>query len=403
MVICANDITEIKSRAVAQEREMEEFRQMEERMLSMNPSSLCTFRINLTQNRYSEGHGVSQYIRRLLRSDSADGLLNNIVAIIPDSAQRRQAAEFFDRARLQAVFRAGETSQSIDYMRRDEDDRPFWVRTYIDMLKNPETQDIIGVFYSMDISAEKRQEEIFDLITGEEYDFVALLHGDIGKIEFLNVGRKLPRKYHDAYGKPGILMDFEAVRRAAVEDWIDPEDRGLFLKAGSVEAVRRALDAQGQYVMSIRGRKAGDPDEVICRRIQHYYLGEGRDTILIIQSDVTATYLRQQKETQRAKSESEQLSDILDRLTAGICVLKMPDAGHVYTTFCNRQMYRMLEITPNASTLETMEKDGDPLVAHYFQNEFSGAHPDDRQRMRELFRRGYDQERFTVPNIRYLG
>ena len=44
------------------------------------------------------------------------------------------------------------------------------------MLTNPETQDVIGIFYSLDVSAENRQREIFNIITGEEYDFVALLH-----------------------------------------------------------------------------------------------------------------------------------------------------------------------------------------------------------------------------------
>ena len=121
--------------------------------------------------------------------------------------------------------------------------------------------------------------------------------------------------------------------------------------------------------------------DIMCRKIQHYYLGKDKDTILIIQTDVTTTYMQQVKETQRAKTEFERLSDILNGLTAGICVLQMPDAEHVRTSFCNRQMYRLLDIAPNASTFETMDKESDKLVSDYFQDEFSGAHPDDLPRM----------------------
>ena len=131
-------------------------------------------------------------------------------------------------------------------MRRGENGRPFWVRTYINMLKNPETQDVIGVFYSLDISAEKRHEEIFDIITGEEYDYVALLHADIRKIEFLNLGRKLHQKYRDAFGKPGVLFDFDAARRLSADSWIDQADRAYYLQSSGVEAVQRELERRGK-------------------------------------------------------------------------------------------------------------------------------------------------------------
>ena len=42
----------------AQKQEMLKFRQSVERMLSVNPNSLCTFQINLTKNECSEGHGA---------------------------------------------------------------------------------------------------------------------------------------------------------------------------------------------------------------------------------------------------------------------------------------------------------------------------------------------------------
>jgi len=401
--ISANDITEIKTKEKILKQETAKFYQSVDQMLAMNPNALCTFQINLTRNRCSEGHGTSEYIRRLLQSDTADGLLNNISSIIPDSGQRDKVMELFDRKKLLSAFQRGRTSLSVDYMRSGENGRPFWVRTYINMLKNPGTQDVIGVFYSQDISAEKRQNEIFNIITGEEYDYVALLHADISKIEFLNVGRKLLKKYHEAFDRPGVLFDFDEVRQFAADSWVDQLDRDYYLRSSSVDAVRQELDRNGHCELSIRGHYTGHPDELMCRKIQHYYLDEEKHTILIIQADVTETYKQQMKETELEKSEKERLSDILDGLPAGICVLNMPDPEHVRTSFCNRQMYRLLDIAPDAGIFEKKDQSGDQPAVYYFQDEFMGVHPDDRQRMREVFRKGYDQDRFSVSDVRFMG
>ena len=392
----AEDIT-------AQKRAEEEFDAAIQAHLVSNPNALCSYKVDLTQNRCSEGHGTSEYIRRMLRADTADKLFLNLLSIIPDAEQRDEAASFFNRSALLDAFAAGTKTMHLDYQRTGENDKIIWVRTYINMLKHPETQDVISVFYSLDISADKRQQDIFDIITGEEYDYVALLHADANKIEFLNVGGKLLKKYHDAFNKPGQLFDFDKVRLFAADSWIDREDREYYLQSSDSASVRRVLDRSGHCDLSVRGHYTGHPDEFMCRKIQHYYLGKDKDTILIIQTDVTTTYMQQVKETQRAKTEFERLSDILNGLTAGICVLQMPDAEHVRTSFCNRQMYRLLDIAPNASTFETMDKESDKLVSDYFQDEFSGAHPDDLPRMRKLFRAGYAKQRFTVTNVRLMG
>ncbi len=384
----------------AQKHEMEKFQESVENLLSLNPNSLCTFQINLTKNECDEGHGTSEYIRRLLQSDTADGLLNHIISIIPEGEQRKKAAELFDRNKLLDTFNHGQTSLSIEYPRKDENGKLFWVRTFINMLKNPETQDVIGIFYSLDISGEMRQKEIFNLITGEEYDFVALLHTEINKLEFINLSHKLLKKYHDIFGKPGKLYDFDQVRQYVADSWIDTKDRDYYLQSSSLAAVKKELDRNGNCELSIRGHYSGRPDKFMCRKIQHYYLGSDKDLILIIQSDVTETYLQQQKETERAKSEKEQLSGILNGLSVGICVVNMPDAEHAYTSFCNQQMYKILDVEP-AAVGET-DPNKQNLAENYFHDEFSIAHPDDRERMQKLFREGYSQNKFTVPDIRLL-
>jgi len=392
----AEDITALK-------REEAGFNEMLESLLTANPSALCSFRTNLTRNECSEGHGASRYIQSLLRSDTVDRLFENILSIIPDPAQRERAAEFFSRKTLTAAFAGGKSGLQLDYQRADENGRLVWVRSFVNMLKNPDTQDIIAVFYSLDVTEEKRRSEIFNIITNQEYDYVALLHTAENKIEFLSLNPKLLQKYHIAFGRPGALYDFDATRHFAARSWVDAADRDTYLKESTAEAVRRGLERNEHYELSVRGHYTGHPDETMCRKIQHYYLDAGREIVLIIQTDVTETYLQQVRETALAKTEKAQLADILNKLSTGICVLKMPDPEHVYTTFCNQQIYKLLDMTPNASVPEDLDQNGDPLLLKYFKDEFSGIHPDDQARMRRAFREGFGQPGFTVSNVRYMG
>ncbi len=392
----AEDITALK-------REEAGFNETLESLLTANPDALCSFRTNLTQNECSEGHGASRYIQSMLRSDTVDQLFENILSIIPNPVQREKAAGFFSRKTLTAAFAGGKSSMQLDYQRAGESGRLVWVRSFVNMLKKPDTQDIIAVFYSLDVTKEKRQNEIFNIITKQEYDYVALLHTAENKIEFLSLNPNLLQKYHTAFGQPGTMYGFDETRHFAAQNWIDAADRDAYLKESSVEAVRRGLEQNEHYELSVRGHYTGHPDETMCRKIQHYYLDTGREIVLIIQTDVTETYLQQERETALAKTEKAQLADILNKLSTGICVLKMPDPEHVYTTFCNQQIYKLLDMTPNASIPEDLDQNGDPLLLGYFKDEFSGIHKDDQERMRKAFRDGFDKTGFTVSNVRYLG
>jgi len=390
----AEDIT-------AQKHAEADFNETIQALLSANPSALCSYRLDLSQNLCSEGHGVSRYIRDLLRSDTADKLFQNLLSIIPDEKQRSAAAAFFNRGSLLKSFENGVKSEYLDYQRTSENNNVLWVRTFVNMLKNPETQDITAVFYSIDITNEKRKDEIFNIITNQEYDYVALLYPEISKIEFLSLNSLLLRKYHDAFGKPGVLFDFDDTRRFAVQNWIAKEDIDYYLRRSSADAVKEELDRSGHCELSIRGHYTGHPDEFMCRRIQHYYLDDRKDSVLIIQTDVTAAYLQQQKETTMAKREAEWVTDVLDSLPTGVCVLRMTDPDHLFGDFVNLQMFRILGYEdPTAAGRSRMMEE--PIIASYLKDAFLAVHPSDRERVRKVYRENFNADSFNTGSYRLL-
>ena len=386
----------------AQKREQEAFRQSVQKLLSANPEALCTFELNLTRNICREGHGTSPFILRTLQSETVDGIVANAAELIPDAKERRRFLNTLERRNLLAVFAEGHSNLHIDYRRSDEEGKSFWVRTYINMLKNPETDDVAAVLYSLDITREKMQEQIFKTITDQEYDYVALLHLEENSIEFLSLNSKLAPKYHNTFGQPGRRYDFDAVRNFAASNWIAQEDRELYLGHSDAAHVRRTLDEAGNLELSVRGHYTGRPDEFMCRKIQHYYLGEERDTVLIIESDVTATYLQQKKEAELAKAQTVRFMDILDSISNGICVLCMPDSTHLTSEFVNLQMLRMLGFDPPDGAEAHEHFAQEPPISDYLQDAFSAVAPEDRERVREIYQQNYHSRRFNAGNYRLI-
>jgi hypothetical protein len=69
------DVTNLKSKELQFDKTLQD-------LLMVNPQALCAFRLNLTKNTCSIGHGSSEYIKKLLQADTVDEVLSKIESII---------------------------------------------------------------------------------------------------------------------------------------------------------------------------------------------------------------------------------------------------------------------------------------------------------------------------------
>ena len=379
-----------------QKREEERFQHTIESLLTANPESLCTFRVNLTRNLCQEGHGISDYVLKSLRADTADRLIENVRNMIGDEAERADFARRFDRAALLNCYRSGQTDYHVDYRRRAEDGGEIWVRTFVKMLQNPETGDVEGVIYSLNITKEKRRDLIFRIITDQEYDYVALLDLRTEQIGFLNLSSGLLPKYHDRFGDPDAQFDYEQTRQFAASAFIAAEDRALYLENSRPAAICAQLDRSGRFEFVVRGHYTATPAEFMYRKLQYYYLDARRDTVLIVQSDVTGA-LRQQKQ------EADRVQDIVDSISAGVAVLRMPDPEHLRFEYVNKQLFRLLGFPAFSNDVLHDTSIQDELVRAYVEEGFTGVHPDDLARVKRTFREHYNDAFFRVERYRTAG
>ena len=277
--------------------ELAVYRDSLQSMLSANPNALCAFQFNFTKNECSAVKGTSSFSEQTLQSKTVDGLIRNIAAIAATKQDKDLLIQTFDIKHILDSFDKGITNISLEYRRRNEKGNIIWVKTYLSLLRNPETKDVTGVIYSLDITQDKIRKDVFKIITNEEYDYVALLYEDTQEIEFLNMSDKINSTFHDKLSLH-TRFDFEKIRQFTANSWIDEADRDLYLRKSPVEEVKKELDSLGHCEINVRGHYVNKPG-MMCRKIQHYYLDNEKDVILIVQSDVTEIFLRQQEEVER--------------------------------------------------------------------------------------------------------
>jgi signal transduction histidine kinase/CheY-like chemotaxis protein len=384
----------------AHEQEKDKYSQSIHTLMAANPDAIGTFRLDLTKNVCSFARSPFTYIEDALASESADGFFERVAGMIIDIDERRRYAAEINREALISAYAEGRSNITTEY-RREINGGLQYVRAYFSLLRNPDTGSIECITYAQDITKQRKNDAIFEQITNNEFDYVALLHMAAGKIEFTRLNKNLSRKYQDILGKPGEQFDFDAIRNFTASSWVDAADRAFYLENSPISVVRERLDRDGHFEMSIRGHTEKAPDDIMCRKIQHYYLDGDRDTVLIIQTDVTETYLQQQREAALAKAEAERVTDILDSVSTGICVLRMPDPDHLEGDFVNMQMFRILGYTPEISDDRTSLME-DPVIKSYLKDAFIAVHPDDRDYVKRVYRENFDSRHFNAGNYRVI-
>lgn len=308
----------VGSDITAEKLEEEKFHRTIQYILAANPEALCAFQINLTKDICSVGHGTSKYHMSRLAADTASQLFINNVKMMPFEEDRKRFMDKFNCASLIEDFEKGDTSISMEYRRSRENGEPFWVKSYVNLLENPDTGDIEGAVYSTDISKWKQEEEIFGIITAHEFDFVVLLHMNTNSVEFLNIGNVMGSMYVEPFRNTEIQYDYDFIRSITADAWVAEEDKAYYLDNSRLDVIRARLVESNRYEMTVRGHYLDTPDEYMCRKIQHYSLSDNPDDILILELDVTEVYRQQQKEIDEAKAANDAKSEFLSRMSHDI-------------------------------------------------------------------------------------
>ena len=394
-------IVDITESVLSQQRERNKFHEAIQSLLAANPDAIGTLQLNITSDTCGEGHGISQVTKNMLHLKTMESFFEEVAGQITNPETKNEFLAVFNRKSLLENFAAGKNSYSIEYLRANDSNSFIWVRMYLNLLKNPDTGDVEGVAYSVDISKEKQHEEILNIITNKEYDLIAILHLEKQTIEAYFTGEGLPFEYKKLLPKAGAECSIEDFRIKAIEKGLSAADREKYRLLSDYKYYSPIIEQNGRYEFVLHENLSSQNEEY--RKFQHYRIGNNKDTILLVGSNVTETYSHQQREIERAKAETKRVNDIMDSITCGISVLHMPDADHLSIEYVNQQMFRMLGFKPGKNDLSKTPPEAEQLIKDYMTDVFMGVHPDDIARVKKIFHDNFKSKYFVIDNYRTVG
>ena len=116
------------------------------------------------------------------------------------------------------------------------------------------------------------------------------------------------------------------------------------------------------------------------------------------QSDEQETNMSQKLEQLNAETANK----ILDQISTGVVVLKMPSYDKLLPVYGNLGQYRMLRVERTAVNASVPNAEKAKLESRYFDDAFAGVHPEDMERVRNAYKAGYETDHFTVKGYRLL-
>lgn len=303
------DVTNLKNKEL-------QFDKILQDLLVVNPQALCAFRLNLTTNTCSIGHGSSAYIKKLLQADTVDEVLHKIEGIITDPKDVAIFRQTFNRTNLLQCYKNGRDRLSFTYHRLTESGDTHWVTSYFKILQNPYTGEIEAIAYSVDADETKKKEAILHSLTKQEYDFIALIN--------------IPSKDVTFFSAADTVTGFNPVRHkgyinnvqlaANQINWLHEQDKEIYLQNMALVTVLAKLNQSGEHVFSYTCKTADGRQRK--KQISFHYLSSDHNDIVFARSDVTASFeqelataQRLQAAMQKARQATQQKSDFLANMS----------------------------------------------------------------------------------------
>lgn len=253
---------------------------------------------NLTQNRVlayehqaKKTPGGNYFSIR--SEDSYDEASASLLRILCPEEDRAALADLTDRQKLLQRYQEGHFLNRVPYRVLTKGDLPLWMSLEMRTYASPLTGDVECFSYTYDITDKMRSEEIMARIAATEFDYVGLLFAKAGQFEFLQKSKKIT--HLDARVKAPYSDCCDYVR----SHFVPENERAEFDASFALDTILAGLEAGGRWSATYRRAEDG---RVLCKQIDYTWLDREERILLVVRTDITAAYERDQKQLSEMKA-----------------------------------------------------------------------------------------------------
>ena len=233
------DNTEQKrARELADER----YKQEIQRRCRVDLDFMAYLVFNITKGTVVEHDPHGFPVPTLIPGQSVTEFSERVLPTVVDFAKRHEFADMLKLDNLHKSYDAGITLLSIDYRRYSRNGTYImWARSTIQIIKDPQTNDLTGFLYTYDINEKRMMQEIIK----------AAFHYDYEMIAYINLSTKTAKLYAQNDQRFNRLVGHEFGYEKAVEEYVNTfiavEDRKNVREKMDISKVRSKLKEEDIY------------------------------------------------------------------------------------------------------------------------------------------------------------
>ena len=170
-VVYMTDITEEKrARLLAEERYQKEL----QRRYRVDLDFMAYLVINVTNGTVIEHDPHGFPVPTIHPGQPETEFIERVLPTVIDYEKRKEFSEMLDLDNLKNSFQEGKTVLSIDYRRYSRNMKNImWARSTIQLMEDPQNNDLIAFLYTYDINETKMLQEVISKTINYDYNMIA--------------------------------------------------------------------------------------------------------------------------------------------------------------------------------------------------------------------------------------
>lgn len=254
--------------------------------------AIAAVRVNLTQKcleefRIRNGEDVTDRYRSKVEFES------RIHAILFDAVLNdEQRYELSVRGLLERYARS-EESYETDFVAQKTKNQYIWARCRVNILKRPDTRDVIAFFYTEDVTQQKTLSGILENIVEKDYERVGRI--DAASRSYTLFSGTAPER--ERFSR----TDYETELQRHISLCTDEASAEKLGRELSIDNIVKVLNTD--HVFTCETGEKGTDGSLRRKRLKFFYLNREAGFILAAQTDITDIVIKEQ-EKQRALEEA---------------------------------------------------------------------------------------------------